>query len=483
MNLTQFAAILRARLWVVLVALAAALLAALGTRLLLPERYVAGATLLIEQQGIDPISGLILPAQFYSSSYMATQAELIGSRNVALKVVDALDLTASPAARRAFHADTGGRGSLRHWLADRLLEDLTVEPSRESSLIEVRYQGTDPRYTAALANAFADAYVRTSLELRVRPAQRDAAWFEARTLGQREELARAREAFSGFQRESGIVSADERLDVETARLNEISNQLVQAQAQDIEARSKHREAQAYLRGGASGGLPEVIANPLVQNLQAELARKEARLKELDEDLGRNHPDYLGAQAEAASLRAKADRAIRATADAIASNATVAARRVSELRAALDAQKALVLGIKEQRDRLSGLEREVENAQQTYDSTMQRLGQIRLESQASQTNIAVLNPAVVPTEPSSPGLGLTLSAAGVLGLLLGLAATFLLEAADRRVRVAEDVSGLGLPLLAVLPPRRRPPLRGRAPFWPWARRVPAGRPATLGGARR
>jgi len=74
--------------------------------------------------------------------------------------------------------------------------------------------------------------------------------------------------------------------------------------------------------------------------------------------------------------------------------------------ALDAQKKHVLELTKQHDAINVLKRDVEAAQRAFEGVSTRSMQARLESQSVQTNIAVLNPASLPTEPSSPKFCLT-----------------------------------------------------------------------------
>jgi uncharacterized protein involved in exopolysaccharide biosynthesis len=141
---------------------------------------------------------------------------------------------------------------------------------------------------------------------------------------------------------------------------------------------------------------------------------------------------------------------------IENNAQIAQRREVEIRAQVAAQKDRVLKLKRERDELSALMREAENAQKAFDVTTQRFTQTTLESQATQTNIAVLNPATEPLKPSFPKWPLNLALAVFLGTLLGVGVALLLEMLDQRIRSEADVAGtLQLPLLATLPVARLP----------------------------
>ena len=125
------------------------------------------------------------------------------------------------------------------------------------------------------------------------------------------------------------------------------------------------------------------------------------------------------------------------------------RRTSlELSAAFEKQKANVLGLKQQREEASLLARDLENSQRIYDSALQRYGQSRMEAQSTQTDIAVLNPAVAPTQASKPRVMFNVLLSVFFGTLLGVGLGFLIELLDRRVRSGQDIAmALDIPVLA------------------------------------
>ncbi len=129
-------------------------------------------------------------------------------------------------------------------------------------------------------------------------------------------------------------------------------------------------------------------------------------------LGENHPEY-----------------VRAT------------KREESLRASLEAQKKKFLEIKQQRDKLDVLAREVEVERQAYEEMQKRYYITNLESQFNETNIAILNRATTPTKPSGPNLLLNAVSAVVLGGIVGFVLAFMVEIFDRRVRTEEDIDEL------------------------------------------
>jgi chain length determinant protein EpsF len=450
MNFSQFLAILRARFAVFLATALLTVGATVAVSLLIPKQYTAVTTVVIDSKGADPVLGVMMPVQMMPG-YLATQIDIIQSKRVAREVVKALRVSESPGARQQWQNETSGAGTVEDYFAELFLKKLDVRPSRESSVIEIGFTGSDPTFAATVANAFAQAYQRTNLELRVQPARQSAAWFDERMQQLRKDLEAAQTKLNAYQREKGFTAQDERLDLEQGRLSELSMQYTAAQAQAVDASSRERQLREFLARGASPEtLPDVLANPLIQNLKSQLSLTEGRLQQMMSQLGRNHPEVKRLEADIEGQKAKVKGEIASAAASLSNSAKIAQRRESELRAAVADQKARLLSFNLGRDEQQVLIKEVENAQRAFDVAAQRSQQTNLESQSSQTNIAILSPAVPPVDPSFPRLTLNVILSIVLGLLLGLGVALLMELLSRRIRSAQDLAiVVGVPVLGVL----------------------------------
>lgn len=444
MNLTQFLSILKARWWVALLLLLLTVGTTLGISLILPRQYTATASVVIDIKP-DPIAGQF--AGMLAPSYIATQVDVIQSDRVARRVVRNLKLADNPQVRSDWLEATGGQSDIEVWIAGRFSPNLDVRPSRESNVISVSYRAPDPGFAAALANAFVQAYIDTALELKVDPAKQYSNFFDLRAKEAREALERAQSRLSAFQKEKGIIATDERLDVENARLSELSSQLVMIQA--LSSESDSRQAQA--RGDAAERMQEVLNNPVIGSLKADLSRNEARLQELSARLGDNHPQVIEAKANINTLRSRLDAETRRVTGGVGVTANINRQREAELRASLEAQRNKVLRMKAVRDEGAVLLRELESAQRSYETVLARLNQSSLESQATQGNIFVLGQAFAPADPSSPKVLRNTLLSLILGIALAVGAVLGIEMLDRRVRAFDDLTAVvGLPVLGVMP---------------------------------
>lgn len=432
----------KAAVWVFLVVAAATTLATL----LMPRQYVATASLVFDFRA-DPVAGVIVPGMG-QPGFVATQMDIIQSDRVANRAVRLLRLDQDPEAVQAWQDDTGGRTPIESYYGQMLLARLAVKPGRGSNVISLSYTGSDAQFATAAANAFAQAFVDVNVELRVEPARQYASWFDERLKTLRGDLERAQSRLSSFQQAKGIVATEERLDQELARLASLTTQLAETEGQKADRASREHNS-------GSESSPDVLDNPMVQNIKTDIAKTEARLAELSSVFGQNHPQVRQQEAQLAGLRQLLRTEIQRIAGGAAAASRVSSLKVEELQKLIKAQKERVLQLRAERDAMAILVRDVESAQHAYEAVAQRSSLTNLESQMQHNNASILSPAIEPDAPAKPKVAMNILAGIAAGLLLGVGAAIGLEKLDRRVRLAEDLAGIeAVPLLAVLQPKPR-----------------------------
>ncbi|MBS3936171.1 MAG: chain length determinant protein EpsF [Sulfuritalea sp.] len=444
MSFLQILQMLRAHWRVAALVPLAIILVATLINLQLPKQYTATTSLLVDVRA-DPIAGA-LGVAVGSPGYMATQTDIIMSDRVAQKVVSMTRLDKVPLAVERWREDTGGRFPLEKYWGDLLKKGLEVKQTRGSNIITLSYTARDPKFVAAVANAFAQAYIGVTIDLRVEPARQHGVWFDEREKELREALEAAKDRLSAYQKAKGIAIADERFDQESARLAAVMGDLAAAQTETAVSLSRQKTSGDVLS-------PEVQQDPAIQGLRSDLAKAELQLASISTHIGANHPQRVQLETAIAGLRKKlTEEAQRVSGTSVAAT-RVAVQRENELRAMVEAQKQRVLALRGDRDELAFLMRDVESAQRAYDLVIQRISQTSLESRFDQPNVRVLSPAVEPITPSGPKWKRNIAAAVIVGLMLGLGLALGLEFLNRRVRSPEDLSGFeGVPLLVALQPK-------------------------------
>lgn len=432
MNFSQFILILCARYKIFLLTLFVTILITLTVSLILPKTYKATATLLLNYKGVDPVTNVSL-SPLFMPGFMATQANVIYSDRTALMVAKKLKLGQNKSIKQAYEK-SGSDVDFRYWMIEELLrKNLDVEPSRESSVISISYKGKDPVFAAKIANAYANVYKDLSVKLSAEPSQNAAAYFGNQIEVLRDKLEKAQEKLSHYRQTTGVVNIDESLDVELRQLNELSSQLVLAQAELSRSTSKQFDSNSL----------DVSENTFIDNLKAKLADAESVFADISQNLGRNHPKYVGAQAEVHKLRSELNRHIKSAMDNSIS-------RVANIRSAMEEKKEKVLALNQTRDKINILAKEIAGIQQAYDNAMERLNQASLEGQANLSGVSSLDEASPPAKPSSPNMRLNMVLSVFLGTMLGLATALFMEMFDRRIRSPEDlVAALKAPVFGVI----------------------------------
>jgi polysaccharide biosynthesis transport protein len=470
MTLARLFMILRARAGLVAATVLACTVTAFLVTLVLPSKYVAASRVLVEQGG-ESAQGA-QPGARSVANLVSTHRDLVASQAVALRVVDNLNLSADPARTQQLLSGHNpfaearqliarllpsrqGDNSVENYLAERLLKALTVTANRDSQLLQIEFAAADPAFSAQGANAFVAAFAQSLARVRSTPARQESAGYDRQVESLRAELDAAQARLARYQQDHGITATDERLDIESTRLNDLSSQVAVAESEAYSGAARRNQFKAYLASRSEGTEPpdEVANSPGVLRLQDEIGKSRAKLVDLSRRIGPNHPEYVAAAADEARLRRELTDQRRSAARSLLATTDVPRQRETSLRSALEQQKARVLALKGVREQLAILARDADTAQRSYDAATQRRMQTRLEVEASRPSMAVVDAATVPLRPSSPRMSLNLAAGSAAGLALGIGLALLLEAAARRVYCAEDLlEALEVPLLAVLPPR-------------------------------
>jgi Uncharacterized protein involved in exopolysaccharide biosynthesis len=250
---------------------------------------------------------------------MATQVEILKSERVASRAVKILGVERSAAAVAQWRDETKAKIPLERYFAGVLQHGLSVEPGRGSNIINLSFSAPDPIFAQAAANAFAQAYMDVSVELRVAPARQSAVFLDEQTKALRANLEAAQTRLSKFQQSKGIVITDERYDQENARYQTLITQLAMAQAERVDYDTRQRNTGSEVS-------PDVLQSPAVSGLKAQIATAETKLTEISSIVGKNHPQRLQLEAQIGELKRQLAAETRRVAGEPRPPAAEAARR-------------------------------------------------------------------------------------------------------------------------------------------------------------
>ncbi len=441
MNIQQILLTLKARYKIGVLVLFLTVSAMLAYTFTSPKKYEATASVLLDMKSADPLVASDSVAATMNS-YMPTQVDIIKSNRVAQKVVQQLALDKNPAIRSQWMNETKGKGQLVPWLGNLLKLGLSVKPSANSNIIEITFTSKDPAFASTLANAFAQAYIDTNLELKVEPARQYAAWFQDRVKGLRENLEKAQQKLAEYQQKTGIVITDDQQSgTDRDKIAQLSTELSMTEGKTADLQSKEMYA------SSAESMPDILQNPIIQSIKESLITNEAKRRELGKTLGKNNPQYLAIEEQIAALKQQLKEESQQIMDSFNTANRVNRQRETELKATIETHKQQAIKDMSQRNQIQVLKNEVKAAQDAYGMVMQHYMESNLQSQSNQTNASILTPAAEPTEPSSPKIFKNIMISVFLGMLGGIGAILAWELLDYRVRSAETLGiATGLPVM-------------------------------------
>ena len=408
MSIVQFLRILWARRLIILAATISCLIGGFVVTRILPPRWEASSRVLLNLMKPDPVTGQAIASQA-TRAYVATQAELITDYSVAGQVVDQIGWLSDPNFIRQYEKrPKGDTRDFRRWLAQIIIDGTKTKLVEGSNIMEIVYSSNSQNNAKGIADALRQAYLDTTLSFRRDEATRNAAWFTQQADKAKALLDAAEKAKSDFERQSGVFLADDKTDLETARLRAMAGQVA-------------LPAAAGPQGAAPGS-----------STAAELTQLDAAIAQASQSLGPNHPDLLAMRAKRAAVAAQ-----------LAQERTNAARGVAStggpsLDSSLETQKSRVLANSDKLEQLRQLQAEVDLRRDQFDKTSGRAAQYSQEAGVADTGITPLGAAVTPAKPSFPNIPLIVVGSFGLGLAMGLLMALLVEFTGRRIRGPEDL---------------------------------------------
>ncbi len=156
---------------------------------------------------------------------------------------------------------------------DSLLSGLDVINDGHSYTIFIAYESEDPIYSAAVANAFGEAYLNHQVSIQEAATTRATDWLAPRVKSLRGQLQAAEQRLQAYRHNAGLL-AEQGATMQVQRISVLNGQIASARAAVVQAKSKLESDDP----SSEGSVPQVDS-PVMQNLIAEryrLDRERAR---------------------------------------------------------------------------------------------------------------------------------------------------------------------------------------------------------------
>ena len=421
-----------------------------------PKIYESSAVLRVEKENRD-LQVFQNSFEGFDPVFFQTEFELIQSKKVLYPVITKLGV-----ASRLCKSMDLPEGSINDDQAFMIFRKNTLEvrPFRNTKLIEVVCQSTNPEEAALYANTITDAYEE----------------FRRNEITSRSD--------SGLKVLDGEVQKQKKLvneaaaKIETLRRDLKIDELPGASAQvqsttlsDMEIQRKETALSELRSDMISRKVRlEKVADLTIEQLESTLPAlqledsttaltKQQYLQALQmvasmqkQGYGKKHPEMQAAIKAVSERRDQLNKLVTGIRRALSIDLSVAQARVesmekevTELRGQLRADRS---------DRLAPYNearRDFETQSQLLEVLTSRYRQQSVESRIETRPVQVVNRAEPGVRPVKPNLKLNLALSMVVGLILGLSLAFFIEYLDTSIKTMDDVERfLGISVLAVIP---------------------------------
>lgn len=471
-NLRHYLQILNKHKWTVitvfLIIVVLSLILGLGKKPL----YTSSSTVLVEKN--RPNSNL--GGYNYSSwdpEFLPTQIEIIKSKSVTRKVVNALQLDTRyrshffPESKEEESFVTGIRKSFNSFLATLFQPDsdtqadpsgieqepvddadiiasmlqggISVTPVRETRVLTISYTDKDPYMAQRIAKAQVQAYIDVSLEIKLSSAQQSLKWMTAKAEAERKKLEESERALQRYKREHDLVTVENKLTIYPEKLTQFSNQLSESESTLKELEDLYEQIVAVQDNPkALETVPTVSKNQVIISLRSQILKAQQLIKELSKKYGHKHPKMIKAVDDRNILIREKNDEVKRVIESVRKEYELAQSSQDNLRELVGETKRNLQDVNERFVQYSIMSREVETNRALYDALNASLEKTSVTEESQAVNIWVMRTPSLPGGPSNKNPKRMLLLGMVLGLAGGIGLAFFIEYLDNTVKSADDL---------------------------------------------
>jgi succinoglycan biosynthesis transport protein ExoP len=442
-QLKEVIRVLFRRRWMIGAIVLAALAAAEVYNRTTTRVYQAQARVLIE-----PETGQVVPFQGVGTDpsrddYLVTQLEVLRSRALAQKTLEALKLFPRDPARQSDAIGMFGGG-------------LSVTPTQSTSgtsrVVNITYNSPDPQLAARMANTLAQTYVDENLEAR-RVGSREANnWLSQRLSEMRESVKSTEGALQTYREQANAVGLEDGQNILSQKLAQVNSAYTSARTERLGKEALYRQLVAMEQSGAPlDTFPTIVGNTFIQGIKADLASLQRERLQLSERLGDLHPDMIKVDTAIDTAQQRLNAEMAKVVEGIKNDYKGAQATEQALASALETQRREVLAQNRTAIGYRVLTRDAASTQQMFDTLQQRVKETEIASELQSNNIRILDLAPVPEVPFLPRTRLNRAAGFFGGTFIAIVLVVGIHYLSPRIADPEQIAhSLGLPLIGVAP---------------------------------
>ena len=451
--------------------------------------YIATTKILIEKSEPSNASALSFLYVPYDPDFYETQYQLIKSTSVSRRVVDNLSLDksygsyfeggqgfsivggtvnwfrgiysialkmagvskASQNTENKKDAGTDGQVSKADMLAKEISGSMTVEPVKNTKLVNISYASSNPELAVLIANSIAKAYMDYVMEMKISFSKYEMRWLEEKAEEEKTKLEKAEKALQEYMKEKDIVTLENRITMLPERLSEVANRVAEAETKRKEKELLYNQAKSVTRNPEiADTIPLIASDPSVQSLRLQIMKDEQNISELSKKYGQKHPVMVTAMEDLKILKQKKAQEVRRAIESTRIDYELAKANEDNLRRTVSETKAATLNLNERFIQYGALKRDAETSKQLFESIVKRIKEQGITQDVKTVNVSIVEKAEKPGSPAKPRKFFNILLGLMVGVMGGIGMAFFIEYIDNTIKSPEDIeTRLGAPVLGVV----------------------------------
>lgn len=467
------AATIRSNLWLIMAIIIGITAVAVVATVLETPRYTATTTIQINASSDqilgdkqdNPTSSEM--SGYDSERFFQTQIDILKSRAIAIRVAQSLRVVGNQrffASQEVGPFPAGTSAEAQNNAAIQILRaHLSVKVPRDSRVVALSFESTDPQVSAQVADAFAKEFIQANLQRKYDSSSYARGFISEQLAETKARLENSERALNQYARGASLIrmsdsgkSQSEGGSVGAASVTSAS--LTQLNQAANEAQAARIAAEAHWHSVASTPLlssKDVLGNSAVNQLLSQKSTVEGELQQERARHLEDYPTVAAKRSQLAVINSQIQAAATNVRNSIRADYEASVQTEARLIEQVDHLKTATLAEQDRNVQYGLLAREADTNRQVYEGLLQRFKELNASAGISASNISIVDLAEVPGGPTSPNLIKNLAVALALGIGLAAITVFFKDQFDDSIRVPEDVEPkLGMPLLGVIPKSRR-----------------------------
>ena len=341
--------------------------------------------------------------------------------------------------------------------AEIIQKNRKIVPIRLSLIIQVQYIHPDKQIAARVANLFLDEYIAYNARLRNEDAMKAVDDLKVRADQQKKKLEELAFTLQSYREKNNLVSLDQRKDIVTEKLKTLNLYVTQTNSQLKDAEVRWQQVQEHRALGTAqlAELPFIASQPLIGQLQQQVATQKIAIAQMHEHYRDKHPKMIEAVNNLNQTERELNKALEAAATNVESAYQNARRNDAAARGALAEQEKGSLELDRAAVDYTNMERDLHISEQLLQNTLARMKETSMSSSIDTKSARIVDHAAPALKAYSPNIPLNLALGFLGGLVFGTAFAFFVAYIDGRVKSSFDIeSVIGLPLVGIIPEIKR-----------------------------